>query len=46
MQWFMKQNDTSTYFRESALYERLTAREYIQFFLKLLIAQLMKQRIY
>ncbi|WP_445479119.1 LytTR family transcriptional regulator DNA-binding domain-containing protein [Lysinibacillus irui] len=35
MQWFMKQKDTFTYFRESALYERLTVREHLQFFLKL-----------
>ncbi|MBX8942337.1 MULTISPECIES: LytTR family transcriptional regulator DNA-binding domain-containing protein [Lysinibacillus] len=35
MQWFMKRDDTYTSFRESALYERLTAREYIQFILKL-----------
>lgn len=31
MQWFMKRDDTYTSFRESSLYERLTAREYIQF---------------
>lgn len=35
MQWFMKQKDTFTYFRESALYERLTVCEHLQFFLKL-----------
>ena len=35
MQWFMKQKNTFTYFRESALYERLTVREHLQFFLKL-----------
>ncbi|WP_421925534.1 LytTR family transcriptional regulator DNA-binding domain-containing protein [Lysinibacillus capsici] len=35
MQWFMKRDDTYTSFRESSLYERLTAREYIQFILKL-----------
>lgn len=35
MQWFMKQENTFTYFRESALYERLTVREHLQFFLKL-----------
>ncbi len=35
MLWFMKQKDTFTYFRESALYERLTVREHLQFFLKL-----------
>ena len=46
MQWFMKRDDTYTSFRESSLYERLTAREYIQFILKLLTAQLMKQRTY
>ncbi|MFS0818044.1 LytTR family transcriptional regulator DNA-binding domain-containing protein [Lysinibacillus sp. 1P01SD] len=35
MQWFMKQKNTFTYFRESALYERLTVLEHLQFFLKL-----------
>ncbi|WP_155592573.1 LytTR family transcriptional regulator DNA-binding domain-containing protein [Lysinibacillus cavernae] len=35
MHWFMKREDTFTYFRENALYERLTVRENIQFFLKL-----------
>ncbi|WP_374964110.1 LytTR family transcriptional regulator DNA-binding domain-containing protein [Lysinibacillus sp. RS5] len=35
MKWFMKQGNTYTHLRESALYERLTVREYIQFCLKL-----------
>ncbi|QPQ32726.1 LytTR family transcriptional regulator DNA-binding domain-containing protein [Lysinibacillus sp. JNUCC-51] len=35
MQWFTKQNNTYTHFRENALYERLTVREYINFCLKL-----------
>ncbi|KUF35012.1 MULTISPECIES: LytTR family transcriptional regulator DNA-binding domain-containing protein [unclassified Lysinibacillus] len=35
MRWFMNRHDTYTHFRESALYERLTAREYIQFLLRL-----------
>ncbi|XKO55712.1 LytTR family transcriptional regulator DNA-binding domain-containing protein [Lysinibacillus fusiformis] len=35
MQWFMKRDHTFTYFRESALYERLTVREHIRFNLKL-----------
>ena len=35
MQWFMKQEDTFTHFRENVLYERLTVREYIRFCLKL-----------
>ncbi|WP_025115575.1 LytTR family transcriptional regulator DNA-binding domain-containing protein [Lysinibacillus fusiformis] len=35
MQWFMKRDQTFTYFRESALYERLTVREHIRFYLKL-----------
>jgi len=35
MHWFVKQKNTFTYFRESALYERLTVREYIKFCLKL-----------
>jgi len=34
-QWFMKRDHTFTYFRESALYERLTVREHIRFYLKL-----------
>ncbi|MFJ7370999.1 LytTR family transcriptional regulator DNA-binding domain-containing protein [Lysinibacillus sp. NPDC098008] len=35
MHWFLKRQDTFTSFRESALYERLTVYEYIQFFVKL-----------
>lgn len=34
-QWFSKQSNTYTHFRENALYERLTVREYINFCLKL-----------
>lgn len=34
-QWFTKQRNTYTHFRENALYERLTVREYINFCLKL-----------
>ena len=30
-QWFSKQSNTYTHFRENALYERLTVREYINF---------------
>ncbi|MFF2797372.1 LytTR family transcriptional regulator DNA-binding domain-containing protein [Lysinibacillus xylanilyticus] len=35
IQWFSKQSNTYTHFRENALYERLTVREYIKFCLKL-----------
>lgn len=35
IQWFAKQSNTYTHFREHALYERLTVREYINFCLKL-----------
>lgn len=35
MNWFMKHNETFTHFRECALYERLTVREYIRFCIKL-----------
>ncbi|MGG2084228.1 LytTR family transcriptional regulator DNA-binding domain-containing protein [Lysinibacillus pakistanensis] len=35
MNWFMKHNEAFTHFRECALYERLTVREYIRFCIKL-----------
>ncbi|KOY84157.1 LytTR family transcriptional regulator DNA-binding domain-containing protein [Lysinibacillus sp. FSL H8-0500] len=38
MQWFEKQTTTYTLSRESALYERLTVNEYVQFSLKLFMA--------
>lgn len=38
IQWFEKQTTTYTLSRESALYERLTVNEYIQFSLKLFMA--------
>ncbi|MGE7111837.1 LytTR family transcriptional regulator DNA-binding domain-containing protein [Lysinibacillus sp. NPDC047702] len=35
MNWFVKHHEAFTHFRESALYERLTVREYIRFCIKL-----------
>lgn len=45
-QWFTNRDNTYTHVRESALYERLTVSEYIQFSMKLLQLLFKIKRIY